>query len=349
MKLPKMPDKSAIFKPLYKLRHNVFNTAAIMSVCQNLSEFVFKYSKETALIMLVFNAISIITSHFAQISGLKKSRRENKDYLITQEYLELGLDVLLTIAPPFFLDNFLKKQIDGGKITTKSMREKMVRYVAPAVGAGRDDLYHTDHLTPARVQWYNILDKVCGMFADNKKTPTKLKDKLKIAQDNIKSKLPDVNAKVPTPSLEDIVVDFEERAKKSEIPDEVLKHFYHGSAYEDIWGMRSGLLVLSAIGYTILASCVITPVIKNKIANYTYAKQLEKIGETKESIKRKERFAFTKKPAFNNLNNNVFMDMNEAYNQKTSLNANKSINPSDKNDVFKSFASIASFSGKLRI
>ena len=344
MKFPKMSDKSVIFKPLYKLKHNVLNTAAVISACQNLSEFVFKYSKETALIMLVFNAISIITSHLAQISGLRKSNRENKDYLVTQEYLELGLDVLLTIVPPFFLDNFLKKQIDGGKITTKSMKEKMVRYVAPSVGASRDDLYHTDHITPVSVQLNNILDKLYGALIDNKKTPKSIKDKLTIMQENVKSKLPDINAKVPTPSLEDIVVDFEERAKKSEIPDEVLKNFYHNSAYEDIWGMRSGLLVLSAIGYTVLASCVITPIIKNKLANFTYSRQLKRMGETKESLKRKERFAFTKGTVCDKLNAPVFSNMYKSNNYNASIPKN---NP-DKN-IFNSFTAYSSKAGRLKI
>ena len=49
----------------------------------NYSIRIFEKSKEMPVIMLGLNAISTLSSHISQINGLRKSKRENKDYLIT--------------------------------------------------------------------------------------------------------------------------------------------------------------------------------------------------------------------------------------------------------------------------
>ncbi len=346
MNPPKMLDKSMIFKPIYKLKQDILTPSSFMAGCQKLSEFVYKYSKETALIMLVFNAISILSSHFAQIQGLKKSSRENKDYLITQEAKECGLDIVFTILPPFAIDNFLKKQIDGGKITTKSIQEKMVKYVAPCAGASKEDLYHTDHLLPVKVQVNMLADKCIGGMLNSKKTPKSMMNVLKQAKKFTDSKMPDFNAKVPTPSLENLVIDFEESAKavKPEIPRDVLEKFYHGSSYDDIFGFRNGVLILAALGYTVLASCVITPILKNLLSNRAYSKQLKKMGETRESIKRKERY----KSLDINREPDVFSGFAKTYNNSSGITYYKTA-PQSKKEVFNTFNSVLSQQKGLRI
>lgn len=294
------PLKSYIFKPLSKLKNDILTPSNLRTQCQRFSNFVFKYSKETAFIMLGFNAISIISGHLAQIGGLKRSKRENKDYLITQEKQELLLDTVFTVIPPFLIDNFLKKQIDGGKIITKSMEDKLIDYVLPCVGASKDDLYFTEHLPPLKEQGAafaeKVLDAVLGSKLFDKKAAVPVKKAVMKAKNAAHSVLPDINQSVPMPNLEDFVIDFEESAKKSEIPRDVLKNFYHGSGYQDIWGMRNGLLIMSTLAYTALASCIITPILKNKLSNYSYSRRLKKMGETKESIKRKQHFSFANTP-----------------------------------------------------
>jgi hypothetical protein len=46
----------------------------------------------------------------------------------------------------------------------------------------------------------------------------------------------------------------------------------------------------------IVAGNIIMPIIKNLLANRNYKKELEAAGETKESMRRKKRFAFTQAP-----------------------------------------------------
>ena len=77
-----------IFAPLHRFRQNFFSRNAAGNFFGVITDFVFDCSKETALIMLVFNAVSIISSHIAQIGGLRKSKRDNKDYLINHSFTE---------------------------------------------------------------------------------------------------------------------------------------------------------------------------------------------------------------------------------------------------------------------
>ena len=119
MKTPIDLAKKMVFAPLANLRDGFFKKVNIFKFFNKTADIIFEYSKETALIMLIGDAISILSSHNEQINGLKKSDRENKDVLIAQERIERSLDLVLTIIPPFLLTRTIKKKLESFKITTK--------------------------------------------------------------------------------------------------------------------------------------------------------------------------------------------------------------------------------------
>lgn len=287
MKTPKSFLQDNILVPAYQFRKTYISRSALFKCCKKVANFIFDKSKETALIMLFFNAVSIISSHIAQINGLKKSKRENKDYLITQELQELGLDLVFTIIPPFMLNNFLMKKLDSGQWTTKSSREHLLYTITPTVGASREDLYSTAHIKPVKETLGNLVAQFTNMLHKIKNLPKPIAQLIKFVEKNPYVRLPDPNKAIPMASLEDITTDFDVIRKRA------FEGFYNGSAYDEISGQRNGMLILATLGYTILASSIITPILKNKLANRSYEKRLKKMGETPESIARKKRFEYT--------------------------------------------------------
>ncbi len=284
MKTPKSIIQDNILVPLYQFRKNYISRSALYTCCNKVANFIFDKSKETALIMLVFNAVSILSSHIAQIQGLKRSNRENKDYLVTQEWQELGLDLIFTIIPPFLLNNYLMKKLDSGQWTTKSARDNLIYTITPTVGAAKDELYNIDHIKPVRETIGAIVAQITNKLHKIKNLPSCIEKFIKYIERNPNVRLPDPNKAIPMATMEDITTDFDVIRKKA------FKKFYNGSAYDEINGQRNGMLILATLGYTILASAIITPILKNKLANKAYEKRLKKMGETQENIDRRKRF-----------------------------------------------------------
>lgn len=307
MKTPMNILQDFVVVPLHQVYKKVFSKKARGKFFNTVTDFIFDCSKETALIMLVFNAISIMSSHIAQIGGLKKSKRENKEYLITQEKQELGLDLILTIIPPFMLNNFLKKKLESGEITTREARDKLINVVAPVVGASRDELYSTEHIRPIKETLASVTSKLSTtILKKNQKLPAKVEDVIRKVDKKAKSILPDAATILPSVSLEDIASDFDNLAKEKRISSGILKKFRNGSAYDDLCGQNNGILIMTTIAYSILASNIIMPILKNKLSNRSYEKQLAKMGETKESIKRKKRFEYNNAPILSDKDKNFF-------------------------------------------
>ena len=278
MKTPMEMLKTNVLAPVYRFYKNYLSgNARHNKIYKPLANFIYDKSKEMPVIMLAFNAISTISSHVSQINGLKKSKKENKDYLITQEIGELGFDLALSIIPPFILNNYLTKKFDSGQWTTKSARKAICETIGPTVGVNSKDYYNIDHIIPAKE---NIRNTVNSLLLDLKKKnliPKKLQNRINIQP-------PDLNKKIPIGSTKQLCIDFDE-IRKGKFSD-----FYKGRAYSEIIGQRDGFLIMAAIGYTVIVSNIVLPILKNKYSNYMYNKQLEKMGETKESIKRKNRY-----------------------------------------------------------
>lgn len=284
MSAPKNLFQGKILIPLIQFRKKYISRSALYTACNKTANFIFDKSKETALILLIFNAVSILSSHIAQIQGLRKSDRESKDYLVTQEWQELGLDLLFTIIPPFLINNYLMKKLDSGHWTTKSARNYMIFDITPKVGVCKDEIYNIEHIRPVKETLGTMAAKVLDKVSKIKNLPKSIEKIIKFIEKNPHIRIPDPNRSLPIVSMEDITTDFDLSRKK------LVKYFYNGKAYDEICGQRNGLLILATLGYTILASAVITPILKNKLANRSYEKQLIKQEEEAKNIDVRKKF-----------------------------------------------------------
>ncbi len=359
MKAPLRILQKVVFAPLHKFHKNFLSRTARGKFFSTVTDFIFDCSKETALIMLFCNALSIVSSHIAQIGGLKKSNRENKEYLITQEKQELSLDLLLAIIPPFILNNFLKKKLESGNLTTSEAREKLINVVAPVVGVSRDELYSTEHIRPIKETVASLTSKILNLILKkNKKLPMKVENVIRSLDRKAKSVLPDATTMLPFVTLEDIACDFDNLAKEKRISSGILRKFRNGSAYDDLCGQNNGILIMATIAYSILASNIIMPILKNKLSNRSYEKQLAKMGETKESIKRKKRYEFSSVPIISEKDSKLFETFSNFDNSTTKakqmdISASEKIKEPEHIprtfNSFDSYSKIASQSLGLRI
>ncbi len=297
MKTPFGLIQDTVIVPVYNFYNKYLGRNARNSCCNNIANFIFKYSQETDIIMLLCNAISVCSSHISQMNGLRKSNRENKDYLITQEKQEMGVDLALSIIPPFLINRFLRKKLESGAWTTKEAKDKLVNLVAPVVGASKDELYSTDHIRPISESIGVIVSKITSSILEkHKNLPKPLAEPITKLDTHIKSKLPDFATVFYKPSTEVIATDFDNMVREKRVSKKLQQKLRNGSAYDELCGQTNGLLILATIGYLVLASNVIMPILKNKLSNRSYEKQLNEMGETKESIKRKKRFDSVKNP-----------------------------------------------------
>ncbi len=304
---PKALLSKYVITPVYKFYKNYIGLEARHNkLYKPVANFIYENGKDIPVVMLAFNAISIISSHINQWIGLNKSKRENKDYLKKQEMVDLGLDISLSIIPPFILNNYLTKKLDSGLWTTKSGRDNLMYLVAPAAGVEIKDLYNTDHIVPVREQ-----------FTRAKNSLLKTLKKKKVISDNLFSKLniieKDPNLKIPIAGTEELVTDADVVAKGKK----AFEKFRNKSAYSEIWDQRNGYLVMAAIAYTVVVGNVVLPILKNKISNYLYNKELEKKGETKEGLKRKKRFNSLAQTTQIDDNQNIFEAFSNSDNSVT--------------------------------
>lgn len=273
-----------------------------LNTCKSVTNFVYEHSKESAIIILFFNGISILSSHFAQINGLRKSNRENKEYLITQEKNELKLDLALTIIPPFIINKLLTNKLDSGQWTTRSRERKLIEKIIGETGTTAND-------------YFNNLKK---------ETINNISSEIK----NIN--LPDYNKIKTETNLGKILDDFDKNHKYSSA------QFYNGSAYDDIIGSRNGMLLATTIFYSIVISNIVMPILKNHLANKAFKKHLQETGETEKSIKIQERFSFAENPV-TDINSEVFEKINSlCKTDKNEINLNTNIlnNNLKKNNNF---------------
>jgi len=279
------------YVPLLRLKDT---SGAKLRKCAGVfADFVFDKSRETSVIMLVFNALAIYSSHTAQIKGHEKSKRENKEFLIDQEKKERKIDLFLTVIPPYILDIFLSKKLDKGILTTKSHRNKIIYELAPSIGAQREDLYQTARFSFKEYvleKTAAILDIISGLKS---KFPSKYNffEKTKELSRKIKRSIKNEFSPKPLEVLSSI---FDNRVLEGKVqPDNpALLNMRNGRAYDDIYGQNNGLRILAIVLYTIAANSIIMPYLKNKWSNKEYEKTLEFTGETTESLRRKQRFGY---------------------------------------------------------
>ncbi len=317
MKTPKSILQDKLLIPLYNFQNKYLSRSALFKTCNKVANLIFKKSDDMPFILLLFNSVSIISSHLSQIRGLKKSNRENKDYLITQEYKEFGLDLLFTVVPPFLLKNFLEKKFYSGQWTTKSAREHLLYTITPTVGAAKEELYNTSHIKPLKQTIGTWTAQLTNRLKKIQDLPMSVKKLINFVEKNPNVRLPDKNQAIPMATMKQIAVDFDN------IRQNKFKGFYNGSAYDEIIGQLEGMTIIATLAYTILASSVITPMLKNKLANKTYDKQIKK----------------NKKPRLNVLNKILSLKDKETKSDKNTIDLYSLVNSpvfSDMNNILSS-------------
>lgn len=266
-----------VIEPVYNFHKNFLGRDARHRYLQGFANTLFKLSKDLPLIMLGCNAVAIASSHIAQYRGLKKSNRENKEYLMKQEQIEGIADVALNTVPAFALKNSLTKRLQSGVWATKSSRENLLYVIAPTAGINQSELYSTDHLTSAKESLSNIWNSTKLYLRRKKLIPEKLMGKFTFVEK-------DLNKSIPKGSIEEIAMKFDSIRKRN------YSDFYNGSAVDEICGQYRGMEMMLAIGYGIIASNILMPIIKNVVSNKMAKSELKKKYNSKESIERRARF-----------------------------------------------------------
>ena len=291
MKTPIDLAKKMIFAPAKNLYDGFFKKVNIFKIFNKTADFIFEYSKETALIMLIGDAISILSSHNEQIKGLRRSDRENKEVLITQERIERALDLVLTIIPPFMITRAIKKKLESFKITTREAEDLVFNYIGPGVGAHRNELKSIEYIRPINETIMGGISSISKAISTNKKLSAETQEKFRNFSNTCKKHLGNIEEKYIPKSIEEVTAYFDDMGER--VSPTIRAKLRNGKAYDEIQGMVNGLCIAGVISYSILVSNVLMPILKNKISRSIKDKQLAEMGETRESIKRKKRFAYT--------------------------------------------------------
>lgn len=330
-----------------------------------LSNFVFDYSKETALVMLFGDAVSILSSHNAQIKSLEKSDRENKDLLISQEKIERSLDLVLSIVPPLFLTRKIKKCVESGHITTRKFQSLLREVIPPSQGIDTKNLNRIEHIRPIKETTIVTAEKALRALSEFKAiSPTKEYDSLsklqklqfntqktlKKGSDFLKAKVSYLDAMLIPKSLRELCIAVDNQS--GEVSDSVRAKLKNGSAFDEFQGMVNGFCIAGVIGYSILSSNVIMPIVRNKLSTKFRTEQLALNGLTRSDIKRRKRFAYTNSQ-LPETGGEIFSTFDTPYllRERSSINTEKEKIPIKTNTFssFETFNKIASQSNGLRI
>ena len=312
---------------------------ALAKGTKKFSSFVYKHSFSPALMMIFFNSFGIISSHLSQINGLRKSNRENKDYLINQEKKELFLDSLLTVIPPFIINRLIGNKFKAGKWASPEQLKLLETEISAVTGTVDEDFYAVMPLS-FRETFTKFVENTKEKIKDSNYFTQEFKDKIEI-HPGVKNK------KIPGDDLENIFLKFD-NIMKGQAPK-----MRNGFAYDEFMTCRSGIITIATLAYTMVAMSIIMPILKNKLANNTYKKELARIGETPESIRRKKRFAYNENPVYNtnsglfsSLSHNVSSTKKDIHKQNLDV-ISKNSQYIKKNTVFSDFAITSTSSLKV--
>lgn len=276
-----------IFNPAMKFRAEHLSVHGLRKDIPTFFNFLFKKSDETAVMLLVFNAISILSSHANQIIGLAKSplkKSNNKEsanelktkrYLITQELCELGLDIVLTIVPPFLLTGALSRKLYSGEWLSKDTKKKIINEFEGVLGVQRDELFYVKPKIKFNQKVGISLAKFSSKIKEDDKLFSKFKKLSEFIDKNVKVDIPKRQYKFDTVSLKELAANYDQAVKA--LPLKLMKEkqalFRNGSAYDDIIGQIEGTKTLAAIAYTAVFTAIVTPFLKNIIANSLFKKE----------------------------------------------------------------------------
>ena len=277
MKTPVKILSDYIIEPIHNFHKDFLGREARHRYLQGFANTIFKISADLPLIILGCNALAIASSHIAQYRGLKKSNRENKEYLMKQEKIEGVADILLNTVPAFTIKNALTRKLESGEWSTESYRNNLKFTVAAAAGVSQDELCSIEHLTTAKESAKNIWNSTKLFLRRKKLIPKKLMGKFNFVEK-------DINAKIPSVSTLEVAM------KADAAHKEGFNGFHNRSAVAEIPGQTKGIEMMVAIGYGIIASNILMPIIKNLVSNELNKKEIKKKYNSKESIERRARF-----------------------------------------------------------
>ena len=276
-----------IINPAMKFRAEHLSIHGLKKDIPAFVDFLFKKSDETAVMLLVFNAISILSSHANQIIGLaktplkktneKESAKElkTKRYLITQELTELGLDIVLTIVPPFLLTGALSRKLYSGEWLSKNTKKKIIKEFEGVLGVERDELFYVKPKLKFTDKVGIDLLKMSSVIKNDEKLAPKFRGVTEFIDKKIKVEIPKKQYKFDTVSLKELAANYDQAVKS--LPFKLVQEkkdlFRNGSAYDDIIGQIEGTKTLAAIAYTAVFSAIVTPFLKNIIANSLFKQE----------------------------------------------------------------------------
>ncbi len=266
-----------VIEPVYNFHKNFLGKEARHRYLQGFANTIFKISADLPLIILGCNALAIASSHIAQYRGLKKSNRENKEYLMKQEKIEGVADILLNTIPAFTIKNALTRKLESGQWSTESYRNNLKLTVAAAAGVTQDELCSTEHLTTAKESAKNIWNSTKLFLRRKKLIPKKLMGKFNFVEK-------DLNKRIPSVTTLEVAMKADASQKAG------FDGFYNRSAVSEIAGQTKGMEMMVAIGYGIIASNILMPIIKNVVSNELNKREIKKKYNSKESIERRERY-----------------------------------------------------------
>ncbi len=234
----------------------------IIDIGQSFATWVYKkYAQDSAKALLHLGAVGWILSSLAQlfmITTNKDISKEKKKFLIPQEasdgLVNVGLYYTITSAIKYLADNF----VEDAKIYTKNTHEIVSKIKANIVsipsyiGGARDDLKKAGLVTEKEAK-----KAVSSFYAG-------LKKYLKTYKDPI----PDES--YFTKCLENSPFDFSKVKNRKFLLDLLEK------GEKEFKGLKTGVGTIATIGASVLASSVITPIVRNKIANKFQDKSLRK-------------------------------------------------------------------------
>ena len=148
-----------------------------------------------------------------------------------------------------------------------------------------------EYIRPVTETIIGGIAKISNAISNNKKLTPNTQEQFKKFSNYCKSHIEDIDSKYIPRSIEEITAYFDDMGHR--VSPTIKNKLRNGKAYDEIQGMVNGLCIAGVIGYSILVSNVLMPILKNKISRKNKDKQLAAMGETRESIKRKKRFAYT--------------------------------------------------------
>lgn len=318
---------------------------SIGSVKEDFIKTLYEKSTDTAKMMLIFDTVSTISSHYNQIRALRKTKADssksptadsNSKYLITQEAVEALLD-LCYIVSGFSLNKKLDQKLASGDWLSPQTKDKMTTLIPQMTKLGRDEIFLNLEPVPLSLKEKielifskcanrlsqsdfapSFVKKISSSYLSNHPLPDKVVsfNRLKTLKDRmaeisnvvndlvsngvdfkhtfkngmLKSSISSLDANGPlidafdskklfASDVDPVIKRIIPKLKLSDVQIEgntisipFDKFFKNGSVYDEVIGQIEGTKTMAVVAFSVLATCIVIPFLKNKFSNYFYNK-----------------------------------------------------------------------------